>query len=49
MTVLATAAGTATQAAQGAPSVLTNALQQGASAIGALPSDVSQWPLLLQK
>jgi uncharacterized protein YhhL (DUF1145 family) len=27
---------------------LTNALQQGASAIGALPNDVSQWPLLLQ-
>ena len=42
------AAATTTQVAPGAPSVLTNALQQGASAIGALPNDVSQWPLLLQ-
>jgi uncharacterized protein YhhL (DUF1145 family) len=48
MSLLIAAATTATQAAPGAPSVLTNALQQGASAIGALPNDVSQWPLLLQ-
>ena len=48
MILLATAATTTTQAAPGAASVLTNALQQGASAIGALPNDVSQWPLLLQ-
>jgi uncharacterized protein YhhL (DUF1145 family) len=48
MSLWIAAATTATQAAPGAPSTLTNALQQGASAIGALPNDVSQWPLLLQ-
>jgi hypothetical protein len=48
MNLLIAAATTATQTPPGAPSKLTNALQQGASAIGALPNDVSQWPLLLQ-
>jgi hypothetical protein len=50
----AAAAHQATLAAQqaapvpGTPLSLSDALQQGVSAIGALPDDVSQWPFLLQ-
>jgi hypothetical protein len=48
MKMLLALATATTPVAPSVPSTLTNALQQGASAIGALPNDVSQWPLLLQ-
>jgi hypothetical protein len=42
------AAGAITAVPATGPLSLSEALHQGVSAIGALPNDVSQWPLLLQ-